>query len=118
MLKDLCDLEAFYYSSLDRCADALSKLFEGKDPIKDILMNLEHIISSKAVESEKLAKSIKDDLMPHLEASINVKAQQALKDKVNDVRNIRASVSGIINTDAKENKDAVLQRKQFQESRS
>lgn len=55
-------------------------------------MNLERIVSSKAEESEKLARSIKEELMPHLEASVDVKMQQGLRDKQADIRNIRASM--------------------------
>lgn len=77
---------------MDKFANGLSKVLQGKDPLKDILIIVENLISNKADLSEKLAKSIKEDLMPRLEASINLKAQQVLKDKQNDVRNIRASV--------------------------
>ena len=40
ILKDVCNLELFYSSSLDKFANAVSKLFLGNDPIKDVLIIL------------------------------------------------------------------------------
>lgn len=48
ILKEICNLELFYSSSLDKFANSVSKLLIGKDPIKDILIIFERIISSKS----------------------------------------------------------------------
>ena len=48
ILKEICNLELFYSSSLDKFANSISKLLIGKDPIKDILIIFERIIASKS----------------------------------------------------------------------
>ena len=48
VFKDICDLERFYYTSLDKFANVLSKVLQGKDPLKDILITVEKMISNKA----------------------------------------------------------------------
>lgn len=50
------------------------------------------MIASKEEESGKLAKEIKEDLIPHLRSSINIKAQTELREKLPHSRNIRAGV--------------------------
>jgi hypothetical protein len=92
ILEEICNFEFFYSKSLDNFANSISKLLVGQDPIKDILIILERIISSKSEESEKLAKEIKDDLLPHVRDSVNVRAQDSFREKQGAVRNIRASV--------------------------
>ena len=92
ILKEICNLELFYSSSLDKFANSVSKLLMGKDPIKDILIVFERIIASKSEESEKLAHEIKDDLIPYLTASMDLEAQQKLKDRSSNIKETRAIV--------------------------
>lgn len=49
ILKDICNLELFYSSSLDKFANSICQLFKGKDPLKDSLVILEHLVSGKSL---------------------------------------------------------------------
>ena len=93
ILKEICNLELFYSSSLDKFANSVSKLLIGKDPIKDILIIFERILASKFDESQKLAHEIKDDLIPFLITSLDYPAQQRLKERGPSIRETRATVS-------------------------
>lgn len=56
ILQEICNLERYYSTSLDKFANSISKLLIGKDPLKDILIIFERIIASKSEESNRLAE--------------------------------------------------------------
>lgn len=64
ILRQLCDLEVFYSRNMDKLANAVSKLLLGKDPLKDVFIIFERLLSAKAEQATILASSIKDDMLP------------------------------------------------------
>ena len=92
-MKEVCNMEIFYSNSMDKFANSVSKLLVGKDPIKDILIIYERILASKSEESQKLANSIKNDILPFLEESLDVQTQQKLKDTQKEVKEMRMKVN-------------------------
>ena len=60
------------------------------------------MLASKAEQSEKIAQSIKDDMIPFILASIDNKSQQIFRDKQKRVKETRAKVRILLPKDAKE----------------
>lgn len=56
ILKEIVNLEEFYSTTLDKFANSISKLLVGKDPIKEVLITLDKILTSKSEGSSGLAK--------------------------------------------------------------
>lgn len=56
----------FNSRNLDKFANSISKLLVGKDPLKDTFILFERILASKSEQSNKIAVSIKEDMLPFL----------------------------------------------------
>lgn len=56
ILKQIANLEEFYSTTLDKFANSISKLLVGKDPIKEVLITIDKILTSKSEGSSTLAK--------------------------------------------------------------
>ena len=65
------------------------------------------MLASKSEQSEKIAQSIKDDMIPFILASVDSKAQQIFRDKQKRVKETRAKVCNLVTPDAEKNQEFV-----------
>ncbi len=75
-MKEICDWELFYSRSLDKFANSVSKLIVGKDPLKEVFIIFERMLSGKSEQAETLASSLKEDMIPFLEEKLQMRREQ------------------------------------------
>jgi hypothetical protein len=71
----------FNSRNLDKFANSISKLLVGKDPLKDTFILFERILASKSEQANKMANSIKEDMLPFLDKAIDLKEQTAIRNQ-------------------------------------